>query len=73
MVREAIENPEIFASDEEVLRVAEAARVLLRPTEFVTVKSGRAFRGPALARIGAAERKKRKKQNKEAARARSDA
>lgn len=67
LVREALEDPEVFASDEALLRVAEAARILHRPAELATIETGRAFRGPALAKIGAAQRKK-----KDGARARSE-
>ena len=59
LVREALEEPEVFASDEMVLRIAEAARILHRPAEFTSVETGRAFRGPALAKIGAIQRKKK--------------
>jgi Pyruvate/2-oxoacid:ferredoxin oxidoreductase delta subunit len=57
LAREAIEDPAVFASDEAMLRVAAAAHILHRPAELLTVETGRAFRGPALARIGAAQRK----------------
>ncbi len=59
LVREALEDPEVFASDEAVLRIADAGRVLHRPAEFMSVETGRAFRGPALAKIGAIQRKKK--------------
>lgn len=66
IAREAIEDPAVFASDEAMLDLAERAHVLHRPAELRAVETGLAFRGPALAKIGATARKSRKQARNEA-------
>ncbi len=65
LVREALHDEAVFDDDAAMQRVAEHARVLLRPADLeAVVDTGRSFRGPALAKVGAIERKKRRKERK---------
>jgi Pyruvate/2-oxoacid:ferredoxin oxidoreductase delta subunit len=65
LVREALHDPAVFADDEAMRKIAEHARVLMRPADLeAVVDTGRSFRGPALAKVGAIERKQRRSDRK---------
>lgn len=62
LVRAALEDPLVFKDDGALRGVAEQARQLRRPAGSIGTIGGRSFRGPALARAGAIERRRAARQ-----------